>query len=162
LKQASRQWFSKLSTSLLHFRFLQAKSDSNLFIRKTPNDFITVLIHVDDIIIASNTLTAINKVKQFLHTTYPIKDLGKLKYFLGIEVARSVKGIVLCQRKYALDILAESGFSGAKPVSFPMESTLKLSAHDASPSLSDPASYHRLIGRLLYLTLTRPDLSYVI
>jgi len=121
-----------------------------------------VLIHVDDIIIASNTLTAINKVKQFLHTTYPIKDLGKLKYFLGIEVARSVKGIVLCQRKYALDILAESGFSGAKPVSFPMESTLKLSAHDASPSLSDPASYHRLIGRLLYLTLTRPDLSYVI
>jgi len=162
LKQASRQWFSKLSTSLLHFGFLQAKSDSSLFIRKTLNDFIVVLIYVDDVIIASNTLTAINKVKQYLRTTFPIKDLGKLKYFLSIEVARSSKGIVLYQRKYALDILADSGFSGAKPVSFPMESTLKLSAHDASPPLSDPASYRRLIGRLLYLTLTRPDLSYAI
>jgi hypothetical protein len=162
LKQASRQWFSKLSTSLLHFGFLQAKSDSSLFIRKTLNDFIVVLIYVDDVIIASNTFTAINKVKQYLRTTFPIKDLGKLKYFLSIEVARSSKGIVLYQRKYALDILADSGFSGAKPVSFPMESTLKLSAHDASPPLSDPASYRRLIGRLLYLTLTRPDLSYAI
>jgi hypothetical protein len=162
LKQASRQWFSKLSTSLLHFGFLQAKSDSSLFIRKSTNDFIAVLIYVDDVLIASNTLTALNKVKQYLRTIFPIKDLGNLKYFLGIEVARSAKGIVLCQRKYALDILADSGFSGAKPVSFPMESTLKLSTHDASPSLSDPASYRRLIGRLLYLTLTRPDLSYAI
>jgi hypothetical protein len=162
LKQASRQWFSKLSTSLLLFGFLQAKSDSSLFIRKTTNSFITVLIYVDDVIITSNTFTEINQVKQFLRTTFPIKDLGKLKYFLGIEVARSAKGIVLCQRKYALDILADSGFSGARPVSFPMETTLKLSANDASPPLIDPASYRRLIGRLLYLTITRPDLLYAI
>jgi len=90
------------------------------------------------------------------------KILGILKYFLGIEVARSTKGIVLCQRNYALDILADSGFSGAKPVSFPMETTLKLSANDVSPPLIDPASYRRLIGRLLYLTITSPDLSYAI
>ena len=162
LKQASRQWFSKLSTSLLHFRILQAKSDSSLFIRKSTNDFIVVLIYVDDVLIASNTLTALNKVKQYLRMTFPIKDLENLKYFLGIEVARSAKGIVLYQRKYALDILTDSGFSGAKPISFPMESTLKLSTHDASPSLSDLASYRRLIDRLLYLTLTRSDLSYAI
>ncbi|KAL3565808.1 hypothetical protein D5086_033854 [Populus alba] len=162
LKQASRQWFSKLSTSLLLFRFIQAKSDSSLFISKTTDTFIAVLIYVDDVIITSNTLTTINQVKQFLRTTFLIKDLGNLKYFLGIEVARSVKGIVLFQRKYALDILADTGFSGAKPAKFPMESTLKLSANDASPSLSDPASYHRLIGRLLYLTITRPDFSYAI
>jgi hypothetical protein len=66
LKQASRQWFSKLSTSLLLFGFLQAKSDSSLFIRKTTNSFITVLIYVDDVIITSNTFTKINQVKQFL------------------------------------------------------------------------------------------------
>ena len=151
-----------MSTSLLLFRFLQAKSDSSLFIRKTTNTFIVVLIYVNDVIITSNTLTTINQVKQFLQTTFPIKDLGKLKYFIGIEVSQSAKGIVLCQRKYSLDILANSGFFGAKPVSFPMESALKLSVNDASPSLSDPASYRRLIGRLLYLTITRPDLSYAI
>ena len=144
------------------FGFVQAKSDSSLFIRKTTTTFIALLIYVDDVIITSNTLTTINQVKQFLHQTFPIKYLGKLKYFLGIEVARSAKGIFLCQRKYALDILADSGFSGAKPVSFPIESTLKLSAHNTSPTLSDPASYRRLIGRLLYLTITCPDLSYVI
>ena len=62
-------------------------------------------------------------MKQFLHASILVKDLGELKYFLGIEVARSAEGIVLCQIKYALDMLADSGFSGAKPVNFPMEST---------------------------------------
>jgi len=130
LKQASGQWFSKLSSSLLHFGFIQAKSNPSLFIKQTSNSFMTVLIYVDDVIIASNDLAEIATVKQFLRASFPIKDLGELKYFLGIEVARSVEGIVLCQRKYVLDVLADSGFSGAKPVSFPMESTLKLTAHD--------------------------------
>jgi hypothetical protein len=112
-----------------------------------------VLIYVDDVIIASNDLAEIATVKQFLRVI-SYKILGELKYFLGIEVATSTKGIVLCQKKYALDVLADSGFSGAKPVSFPMESTLKLTAHDNSPSLSNPPSYRRLIVRLLYLTIT--------
>ncbi|RVX14614.1 putative mitochondrial protein [Vitis vinifera] len=90
-------------------------------------------------------------------------DLNEEVYMqlpLGIEVARSAKGIVLSQRKYALDVLKDSGFSGFKPIGFPMESSLKLTANDSSPLLSDPASYRRLIGRLLYLTITRPDLAY--
>lgn len=101
-------------------------------------------------------------MKQFLRTSFPIKDLGELKYFLGIEIARSAKGIVLCQRKYALNVLANNGFSSAKPISFPMESIMKLTTHDTSLLLSDPASYHRMIGRLLYLTITRPNLSYAV
>ncbi|XP_073263057.1 uncharacterized protein [Populus alba] len=162
LKQASRQWFSKLSASLLHFGFLQAKSYSSLFIKQSKTTLIAILIYVDDVLIASNDLTALTIVKNYLRRIFPIKDLGHLKYFLGIEVARSTKGIVLSQRKYALDILMDSGFSGAKPITFPMESTLKLSTHDTSPPLPNPASYRRLIGRLLYLTLTRPNLSYAI
>jgi hypothetical protein len=101
-------------------------------------------------------------VKQFLRASFPVKDLGELKHFLGIEVARFAKGIVLCQRKYALDVLTNSGFSSAKPVSFPMDSTLKLTIDDPSRLLSDPASYRRLVSRLLYLTITRPDLSYAV
>ncbi|RVW16870.1 Retrovirus-related Pol polyprotein from transposon RE1 [Vitis vinifera] len=162
LRQASRQWYSKLSSSLLKFGFSQAKTDSSLFIRQTSTSFIALLIYVDDVIIASNDLKEIDVVKKLLHESFTIKDLGELKYFLGIEVARSAKGIVLSQRKYALDVLKDSGFSGSKPVGFPMESSLKLTTNDSSPLLSDPASYRRLIGRLLYLTITRPDLAYAV
>jgi hypothetical protein len=72
-----------------------------------------LLIYVDDVIIASNAFAEITAVKQFLHASILVKDLGELKYFLGIKVARSAKGIVLCQRKYALDVLTDSGFSDA-------------------------------------------------
>lgn len=119
-----------------------------------------LLIYVDDVILTSNNLHDIVAVKKFLHDTYTIKDLGELNYYLGIEVARSAKGITLCQQKYAIDILIESGFSGCKLIAFPMKSNLKLSANDDSPLLTDPTSYRRLIDRLLYLTITRPDLSY--
>ncbi|RVW50118.1 Retrovirus-related Pol polyprotein from transposon RE2 [Vitis vinifera] len=135
LRQASRQWYSKLSSSLLKFGFSQAKTDSSLFIRQTSTSFIALLIYVDDVIIASNDLKEIDVVKKFLHESFTIKDLGELKYFLGIEVARSAKGIMLSQRKYALDVLKDSGFSGSKPVGFPMESSLKLTANDSSPLL---------------------------
>jgi hypothetical protein len=162
LKQASRQWFSKLSSFLLHFGFSQAKSDSSLFIRQTSTNFMALLIYDDDVIIAFNDLAKIATVKRFLHASFTIKDLGKLKYFLGIEVARSAKGIVLCQRKYASDVLEDNGFSDSKPISFPIESTLKLTANDSSPLLSDHVSYRRLIGRLFYLTITQPDLSYAV
>ena len=72
-----------------------------------------LLIYVDDVIIASNAFAEITAVKQFLHASILVKDLGELKYFLGIKVARSAKGIVLCQRKYALDVLTDNGFSDA-------------------------------------------------
>ncbi|RVW57608.1 Retrovirus-related Pol polyprotein from transposon RE1 [Vitis vinifera] len=98
-------------------------------------------------------------LKTFLDAKFTIKDLGPLKYFIGLEVARSKTGISLCQRKYILHILEDIGLTGSKHAAFPMESTLKLSANDTN-FYEDPSGYRRLIGRLLYLTLTRPDLAY--
>ncbi|GKU87876.1 hypothetical protein SLEP1_g2207 [Rubroshorea leprosula] len=106
-----------------------------------------------------NDTARIQALKQYLHTRFSIKDLGPLKYFLGIEVIRTREGIVLSQRKYALDILHEIGVIGARPSHSPMEQNHHLSSA-TRPLHTDPAQYRRLIGRLLYLTITRPDICY--
>ncbi|GAA0151978.1 transmembrane signal receptor [Lithospermum erythrorhizon] len=90
-----------------------------------------------------------------------MKDLGVLKYFLGVEVARSQEGIFLSQRKYALDIISEAGLLGSKPVAFPMEQNQRL-ASSTSAVFRDAERYRRLVGRLLYLSFTRPDLLFVV
>lgn len=121
--------------------------------------FLAVLVYVDDLIIAGNNSKECQLLKQYLDNCFHIKDLGTLKYFLGVEVARSPSGIFLCQRKYTLDILAECGMLGAKPAYFPMEQQHQLSQNSGSP-IDDPAQYRRLIGRLIYLTITRPEITY--
>ncbi|XP_062152127.1 uncharacterized mitochondrial protein AtMg00810-like [Alnus glutinosa] len=96
-----------------------------------------------------------------LNAKFNLKDLGSLQYFLGLEIARSSSRIFVCQRKYALEILEDSGLLASKPVQFPMKQNLKLSRDDDA-LLSDASEYRRLIGRLLYLTITRPDLAYLV
>ncbi|KAL6185670.1 hypothetical protein ACLB2K_041800 [Fragaria x ananassa] len=87
--------------------------------------------------------------------------MGQLKYFLGIEVARSKQGIALCQRKYALEILEDTGFLGAKSSRFLVDQNLALTQTNGE-LLHDPSQYRRLVGRLIYLTITRPDLVYAV
>ena len=161
LKQASRQWFIKLSNALKAASFLQSRSDYSLFVRSRQGSFTALLVYVDDVILAGNNLQEIEETKRFLSQHFKLKDLGQLKYFLGIEVARSSKGITICQRKYALEILDDAGFLSSKPSRFPMEQNLSLTQTNGT-LLNNPSSYRRLVGRLIYLTITRLDLTYVV
>ncbi|CAM8965547.1 unnamed protein product [Rhodiola kirilowii] len=161
LKQASRQWFSRFSDSLLAFGFQQSLEDYSLFTLKTDNHFIILLVYVDDVVLTGTSPSLINQIKEFIHAKFRIKDLGHLKYFLGIEVARSKEGIFINQRKYALDILAEHSFTDSKPVQTPLETKHGLSKSNSEP-ISDPTIYRKLVGKLIYLTITRPDLAFAV
>jgi len=121
LKQAPRCWFAKLSVALKGYRFLQSYSDYSLFSMNNGNIHPSVLVYVDDLIVARNDSAVIQRFKAYLSVCFHMKDLGVLKYFLGVEIVRSPYGFYLCQRKYALDIISEVGLLGAKPALVPME-----------------------------------------
>ncbi|XP_021736577.1 uncharacterized protein LOC110703136 [Chenopodium quinoa] len=159
LKQAPRCWFAKLMTALKRYGFIQSYSDYSLFTYTNGKTQLNVLVYVDDLIISGNDSAAFKVFKAYLSDCFKMKDLGPLKYFLGIKVARSSSGLFLCQRKYTLDIISETGLLGAKPSGFPMEQNHKL-AHASGELLKNPEAYCRLVGRLIYLAVTRPDLAY--
>ncbi|XP_073128290.1 uncharacterized protein [Henckelia pumila] len=134
-------------------------ANNSLFIRNHGDIFLALLVYVDDIVIATNNEKEAADFKILLNSKFCLKDLGELKYFLEIEVARSNSGISICQRHYALQLINEAGILGCKPRTTPMDINMKLS-QEYGDLLADPLSYRRLIGRLLYLTITRPDLTY--
>lgn len=172
LRQASRQWNHKFASIMLKTGFHQSKHDHSLFVKKDGHNVTVLIVYVDDIIITGNHTDSIVALKTHLHAEIQVKDLGSLKYFLGIEVARSRKGIYLNQRKYALELIAETGLSGSKPFDTPMGQNLKLTTVEYDTAfppkqledalLPDAALYKRLVGRLIYLTITRPDICYAV
>ncbi|WVZ08647.1 hypothetical protein V8G54_021993 [Vigna mungo] len=139
LKQAGRQWYARLSDFLLSNGFLQSASDHSLFTKHTNSNVTILVIYVDDIVLTGNDLTEITHITHLLDTTFKIKDLGNLKFFLGLEVARNKEGISISQRQYTLDILKDEGYLNFKPVSTPCDYHTKLSTNSGQP-LNDAAS----------------------
>lgn len=160
LKQASRKWYEKLTGFLITQGYKQSNSDHSLFTLHTNTDFTALLVYVDDVILAGTSMNEIDRIKFMLDSQFKIKDLGKLKYFLGIEVAHSKTGISICQRKYCLDLLKDTGLLGSKPLPTPLDPSIKLH-QDTSKPFTDILSYRRLVGKLIYLTTTRPDIAFV-
>ena len=129
---------------------------------KKDGDHLTIIVaYVDDLLLTGSHLPTIQLVKQALDSAFTIKDLGELKYFLGIEVSRSSDGILLNQRKYVLDMLKDTNMEFCKSTAFPFPKGLKLN-HTDGEQLPDPEVYRRMVGKLLYLNMTRPGISYVV
>ncbi|KAJ0985480.1 hypothetical protein J5N97_003836 [Dioscorea zingiberensis] len=161
LKQAPRAWYSRLSSKLQELRFVPSKTDTSLFIYNHAGNIIYMLIYVDDIIVTSSSVQAVDDLLKQLQKEFAIKDLGDLHYFLGIEVKKESSGIVLTQGKYVTDLLQKANMQNCKPVATPMSVSEKLSRTVGDPLTAIEATrYRSIVGALQYLTLTRPDISY--
>ncbi|KAL0416927.1 UNVERIFIED_CONTAM: Retrovirus-related Pol polyprotein from transposon RE2 [Sesamum latifolium] len=161
LKHASRQWNVELTVKLQEYGFRQSTHDHCLFTLSTASGLMALLVYVDDILIVGSSMPDIQFVKGYLHNLSTIKDIGDAQYFLGLEIARNSTGIYLAQTKYTQDIIKDTGLQHAKTVSTHFPKGLKLSS-DSGSLLQQPDSYRRLVGRLLYLGFTRPDISHSI
>ncbi|GJT04378.1 cysteine-rich receptor-like protein kinase 8 [Tanacetum coccineum] len=125
----------------------------------TDKDFLALVIYVDDILLTGNNLNLINHIKKQLDEAFIIKDLGNLNYYLGIEFLRSAKGITMTQRKYVIELLSSAEVLDLKPSHIPVDPIKKLNDTDGD-LITDPSQSRALVGKLLYLTITRPNLSY--
>ena len=147
LKQSPRAWFGKFSHIVQLFGLKRSEADHSVFYCHTSlGKCVYLMVYVDDIVITGNDATKISQLKEHLFSHFQTKDLGYLRYFLGIEVAQSKDGIVISQRKYALDILKETGVQNCRLFDSPMDPNQKLMANQ-SEIYPDSERYSRLGGK---------------
>jgi hypothetical protein len=161
LKQAPRAWHDKIVEYFVTIGFRMSDADHSLYVHKSDEGIMVITIYVDDLIVGGDNEKKVEHVKRLLKQKFDMKDLGELKFFLGIEVIRTPEGIWLLQRQYALDMLSKYGMVSYKPISVPLNQNGKLSA-DAGEVLEDATLYRKIVGSLIYMTITRPDLNYTV
>ena len=161
LKQDPRAWFEKFSSTISQHGFSGSSFDTALFLRRSDHGTTILLLYVNDMIITGDDMQGIQDLKLFLGSQFEMKDLGPLNYFLGIEVSSSVDGYYLTQAKYTSDLISRANITDSKIVDTPIEYNYRLNSHDGE-SLSDATLYRQLVGSLIYLTVTRPDISYAV
>jgi histone deacetylase 1/2 len=163
LKQAPRAWHARLGAALRAHGFVSSTADTSLFILQRPQVTMYILVYVDDIILVSSSVVAADRLVLSLGADFAVKDLGRLHYFLGLEVAHSDSGLTLTQQKYSHDLLRRAGMLQCKSTPTPMSATDKLSAFDGELLSSDEATeYRSVVGGLQYLLITRPDISFAV
>ncbi|GKV38633.1 hypothetical protein SLEP1_g46522 [Rubroshorea leprosula] len=133
----------------------------NLFVKTRDNKVAIVLVYVDDLIVTGDDIGEILQTKENLSVWFQMKELGELKHFLGLEVDRTKEGIFLCQQKYVVDLLKKFGMLECKPISTPMEMNARLCSHKGK-DLTSATMYRQLVGSLIYLILSRPNISFAV
>ncbi|GJV56833.1 putative ribonuclease H-like domain-containing protein [Tanacetum coccineum] len=158
---APRAWYETLSTYLLDNRFQRGKIDKTLFIRRDKGDILLVQVYVDDIIFGSTKKELCTEFEKMMHKKFQMSSMGELTFFLGLQVKQKEDGIFISQDKYVTEILKKFGFSDVKTASTPME-THKPLLKDADGEDVDEHMYRSMIGSLMYLTSSRPDIMFVV
>lgn len=150
-----------MSHALCSRGYQHSPNDYSLFIKGSPGHLVILAVYVDDIILTGDDLHEIDSLKYFLDNEFKIKDLGPLHYFLGIEVSTLPGGVLPNQKKFVTDLFHEYNCSDVSSVVSPLELNNKLHA-DVGDVLPTPEKYRSLFGKLLFLTHTRPDISFVV
>nr|GEU32570.1 hypothetical protein [Tanacetum cinerariifolium] len=161
LKQAPRTWYDMLSSFLISQDFSKGSMDLTLFIRKNGNDSLLVQIYADDIIFAASTLELCDLFANLMCSKFKMSMMGKISFFFGLQISQSPRGIFINQSKYALESLKKYGFESYDPVDTPMVEKSKLDK-DKEGKAINPLYYSGMIGTLIYLTASRPDIRFAI
>lgn len=159
LKQAPRAWYSQIDKYFLEKGFEKSKSEATLYTKIEGLDILIISLYVDDLIFMGNNKKMLEDFKKEMMKMYEMSDLGLLHYFLGIEVLQDEHGIFISQKKYAENILKKFKMNGCKTVAIPLVPNEKLKKEDGAEKI-DASTYRSLVGSLLYLTATRPDIMY--
>ena len=161
LKQVPRAWNYKLNNILVSLRFERCVKEPSVYRRPVDGDLLIVAVYVDDLFVTGTNLKVIEDFKLEMAMKFEMSDLGRLTYYLGIEVNQHAEGISLCQNWDALKILEEAGMKLCNAIQTPMEMELKLAKSEQERSI-DATDYRKIIGCFRHLLHTRPDLSYCI
>ena len=161
LKQSPRAWYARLHAALLAWGLIQSLADPNLYFAHVGPDTVALLVYVDDILLTGSNPTLINRLKTHLQRSFKTNDLGPISRYLGVQFDRSDTGLHMHQRDYALSILRLFHMEDCKPSHTPLPEGLVLSKDSPTPPV-DATLYRMLIGKLLFLTKTRPDLTHAV
>ncbi|GJV61064.1 retrovirus-related pol polyprotein from transposon TNT 1-94 [Tanacetum coccineum] len=158
---APHAWYDKLSRFLMSTGFSKGVVDPTLFTRKTGKHIFLVKIYVDDIIFASTSPTSCETFAKEMSSTFKMSMMGQMSFFLGLQVSQNPRGIFINQSKYALEILKKYGLDSSTSVDTPMVEKMKLD-EDRQGKLVDPTRFRGMVGSLMYLSASRPDIVFVV
>lgn len=162
LKQAPRAWYSRIEAYFLKEGFAKCDYEHTLFVKRETNGKVLIVsLYVDDLIFTGNDDMMFENFKKSMKQEFDMTDLGKMSYFLGLEISQSSRGIFINQRKYALDILQKFGMCDSNSVLNPIVPGSKLVKDDVGIKV-DKTYYKQIVGSLMYLTATRPDMIFVV
>lgn len=159
LRQSPRAWNIKLDGMLKQLKFQKCTKEQSVYKRQIGDSFLIIAVYVDDLFVTGSSISIIHEFKMEMEKRFEMTNLGKLTYYLGIEVSQGIEGIKIKQEAYALKVLKAMGMHDCNPVHVPMDPNVKYSKAEDEPE-TDDTDYRKVVGCLRYLTHSRPDLSY--
>ena len=159
LKQSPRAWYDQLTQYLLDRGFKRGYADRTLFVKNDDDYLLVAQVYVDDIVFGATIDARAIKFSEEMKKEFEMVMVGELTFFLGLQVKQRKEGIFISQEKYAQNIVKKFGLDSKKHASTPMSSSTKLNVDSFGVKVS-PTLYRSIIGSLLYLTASRPDITF--